>query len=230
MTRVTDLYDDLADDYDGRYTRSTDVAENAALRRALTPLCDGKAVLDLACGTGLVWQLTDPATYIGVDGAFRALKHAVDLNFVKTGTGDVIEADLDDWKLPALLAGTFDVVTCTFAAHYLSLPRTLQLARDALRPGGRIFLHGQGPRYETRKHYVLYGVRHDHRRWIPGPSRLSAERAGFSDVETVGFNGAWDPITDRLPPVLASAALALTSRRKARHHYHFALTGRKGSA
>lgn len=216
---VPRLYDALADGYDGRYRRSTDRAEDQILASVLGPLCDGKRVLDLGCGTGLVGRLTRPKLYVGVDGA----GHALEIARREIPSGRFVEADLNVW-MPNFWV---DVVTATFAAHYLDLAHALAIAREALPVGGRIFLHGQAPRYEHRKHYVLHGVRHDHRAWTPERVVPMAYGWGFSDVACMGLNGAWDVLTDHLPTWGARAVMRATAGRRPVGHYHFALSGVK---
>jgi SAM-dependent methyltransferase len=108
-------------------------------------------VLDLGCGTGWVRDHFAPRTYVGIDPSAGMLdqlhrKHpAVEL--IKAAAGD------DGWDA-GLHPGQFDAITSTWAAHEFPLRRVLRDCVPLLRPGGQLLLHGSGPRYLKREHYI----------------------------------------------------------------------------
>lgn len=123
--------------YDGMYADARSRAENAVLRRILRhTIRKGDAVLDVACGTGLLLDLLsiEEKRYLGIDaspsmiGVARA-KHP-DHRFI---VGDMHE-------LPPLVpAEDADVVVCLFSlGHAAHLTRVLRDLRWCVRPGGRL--------------------------------------------------------------------------------------------
>jgi SAM-dependent methyltransferase len=156
-------YDKVAAGYDKHYSRPVDHWEDAWLARLLRPHVDGKAVLDLGCGTGWVMDHCRPRFYTGLDSSPRMLaelrrKHpqaaTVEATVGRTGWSARVPGS----------GGTFDTVTATWALQYFtegdeSLYDVLGHCRHMIRSGGHIALHGCLPRRVHRDHYIAAGER-----------------------------------------------------------------------
>ncbi len=148
---MTRSYDLIAVRYDEHFTRPVDRWEDARLSRLLRPVVKGRNVLDLACGTGYLADITEPASYTGVD-ASAAMLHRLR---VKHPGARTVKADIGEDGWADNLPVHFDVVACTWALQYLGdLDSLLVEARRLARPGGLIALHGYLPRYAGRRHEI----------------------------------------------------------------------------
>lgn len=120
-------------------------------------------------------------------------------------------------------------VIALYAAQYLSLPAVLRIAETVGHPGTVLFLHGYGPRYEWREHYVGHHLRPDYRGWLTR-ARAFTERPGrWENVRLVGYNAAPDGLTDQMTPADAAALIASTvGIEPVEDHYNFALEATLG--
>jgi len=98
----------------------------------------GEHVLDLGCGTGdLVQDISDGVRYTGVDFSADYIRAAQARHGSRPET-EFILADVNG--PPPVSAGRFDIAAGAGILHHLSdaeIPAVLDLAWNALRPGGR---------------------------------------------------------------------------------------------
>lgn len=110
-------------------------------RRLLAKAPPSQAILDLACGTGIVTlalaRLNPQARIVGVDvtedylqvARKKARELGVNVKF--------IHADAET----VALEGTFDCITSSYIPKYIDAGKLLENITPALRPGGVIVLH-----------------------------------------------------------------------------------------
>ena len=178
LAAVGQHYDAIAKEYDEFYKRPIDLAEDIAMFRLLGTRLDGRSVLDVGCGTGLLLEHLNPNYYLGVD--------------ISNGMLDVAREKFPDrdfrWgdmgALPPL-SHQFGAVVSIFGSfsHCVDPPAAVKCAYDALRPGGLLF-------------YVLHTPRGRDRVHITNGSILKAYTTAqalhlfspFKDVLVTGFN------------------------------------------
>jgi ubiquinone/menaquinone biosynthesis C-methylase UbiE len=127
----------------GRYDRGPEhraqwFREVATIEQALEPLIEGKAILEIACGTGLWTQrlAARASRIVAVDAAPEML--ALNRERLRTGNVQYVNGDIFSWASPT----GFDLV---FFSFWLShVPRTQfdefwEKVQLALRPGGAAF-------------------------------------------------------------------------------------------
>ena len=208
-------YDRVADCYDDHFDRPVDRWEDERLTELLAPHVNRQSVLDLGCGTGWLLDHLDPYAYTGVDCSAAMLerlshKHPW-ASTVKATVGQLgWWAGLDEHACQAR------TVTATWSAHELGEPALLlaQLAQ-MFPPRTMVCLHGQGPRYRHRRHYVLpEDDRRGYLRWTPEHCKMAASRTGHDWLGAVG-TGAWPDALAWHPPWRATLGLP------ARWHYAF---------
>ena len=128
----------------GEYVYGTDA--NAFLREEAHRLPAGGRVLSLGEGEGRNavflasqgWQVT------GVDASAEGLAKVARLAQVRGVPVATIEADLEEWSIPA---GSWDGIVSVFCHLPPALrQRVLRQAVDGLRPGGVLLLTGYTPR------------------------------------------------------------------------------------
>ena len=111
---------------------------------------DGMRIADLGCGTGkqlfaLAERVSPDTELIGVDISADAVSEVND-RARREGRSNVraLRASLDDCPA-ALPDGPFDLLLSTYAVYYSrDLMRLLERLREALSPGGSMFLCGPG--------------------------------------------------------------------------------------
>jgi predicted TPR repeat methyltransferase len=202
------VYDRLADSYDAHFTRPVDQWEDARLARLLAPLVNGRAVLDLGCGTGWVLDHLRPASYTGVDSSPAMLaellrKHRQALT-VKASIGE------PGWQL-AVPGWGYQVITATWSLQYLGDLAELLAACAGLAPAGVLALHGYLPRYQRRSHAISRPPSR-----LPGPAAVRAATAssGLLMPRVAGTGALPDALAHWKP--LWQLALAVPAR------YHYA--------
>lgn len=220
MTR----YDTLAAEYDDHYLRPIDQAENMLLAEVLKPLVDGKRVLDLGCGTGLLLDLCEPDGYVGIDVSQPMLDR---LTAKHPGVG-VVHADLTDPDAFPILSrfGQFDIVTSLFAAHYLDLPGVLAALRQV---APFVFLHGSGPGNTERANYIAadaHGLAAC-TGFTPEKTTQAALDARWANPRCIGLNAYPDAYTAPLGPEDALDLIRTSIALPAAVSYHFALTAER---
>lgn len=130
------MFDTIAPRYD-LVNRVMTLGLDIRWRRATVAaigLPEGSLVLDLACGTGDLGRMASRRGYrvLGADRSFGMLAAGT-----SAGAGiPVLQCDAADLPIPD---GSLDGILCGYALrNFTDLPRTLQQAARALRPGGRI--------------------------------------------------------------------------------------------
>lgn len=210
------LYDEtVARVYDGHFQRPVDRWEDERLVRLLRPHVNGRTVIDVGCGTG--WTLDHLAVYdyLGVDASRQMLARLIEKHpGRKVRLLEVGSPEWDQYVMSQCRA--FDVAVSTWAAHDLGdLGRLVaQLAHVA----PTVILHGQGPRYERRHHYVLDGIdgRREFRQFTVSALRDAAEAAGLRLRWLKGTGALPDRLARNHATWKAAAALP------ARWHYAYA--------
>ncbi len=147
----------------------------------LTPLAeDGRRVLDVGCGTGLLLaSLPAGSRLAGLDSSERALSHA------RRRLGE--SADLRSGSLPAQIPfeeNSQDLITLTDVLEHIEDDRaTLVELRRRLAPGGRLLLTVPAFSFLWSRHDEEHG--HFRRYRAPALRRL-LEDSGFR-VERLGY-------------------------------------------
>jgi SAM-dependent methyltransferase len=184
-------YDDLADEYDGRYTRPIDRWEDERLVELLAPYVNGEDVLDLGCGTGWVLDNLAPTGYLGVDESAAMLaeltrKHP-DADVVKSSVGERAWAE----QLPGR---RWPVIVATWSADFfLPLDRVLWVLQQLAQPRGIVALHGHQRRGWQRSHCADIGVEY-HGRFTPRRVRSSGHEAGLGPARSWGTGATPDAL------------------------------------
>ena len=139
MASTGNLYADLSGYYDG-FCHEVDYAEQAAFAErafACFGVSEGRACMDLACGTGqLLAQLgTRGFTLSGLDNSAEMLA----VTAVRCPAAELVLCDLAGFEHK----DRFDLMTCfLYSLHYShpvsSLAKTLRRALPALQAGGCI--------------------------------------------------------------------------------------------
>jgi SAM-dependent methyltransferase len=114
-----------------------DVAELEAALEAFSP---GGSVLELAAGTG-IWT----RKLVELGGRVVAVDANTETLALNTPAAELVRADLFEWRAPQ----QFDLVFFSFWLSHVPEERFdefWELVRDALAPGGRVFLIDSGPR------------------------------------------------------------------------------------
>ncbi len=139
------------------------------------PLPDDRA-LDLGTGTGEVARrlLSRVLSVTGIDLARRALTLARTTGL--SGTAGLVQGDLE--QLP-FRAGSFSLVTASFALHGTQPQRSLPALWHALADGGRLVIQEWGP--ADPLHLALDDLLADHATDAPPPA-LSALRQALADL------------------------------------------------
>ena len=167
---------------------------------------DGRAVLDVGCGGGLLAEAMHRrgARVTGIDAGEAAV--AVALRHAAESGADVRYERTTAEALTARAPGRFDVVTCLEILEHVPDPASLVAACAALaRPGGHVFF---STIHRTPKAwlYAVVGAErvlgllprgtHDYGRFLR-PSELdrAARGAGLELAETAGLR--YDPFTGR---------------------------------
>lgn len=141
-------WDRAAADYEALWRRQLAPARAALLSAAA--IARGEAVLDVACGTGLVTleaaSLAGPqATVLGTDLSGEMLE-AARRAAGQRGLAQVSFARMGAEEL-SLANGAFDVALCALGLMYVQDPgRAVRELRRVLRPGGRVALAVWGER------------------------------------------------------------------------------------
>lgn len=157
--RVRAYYDDFA----ARYERGRDVGYHALLDALelsiLLPHCEGREVLELGCGTGLLLEEVArvASRAVGVDLSPGMLEKA------RAKGLDVVEGSVTSLPFPD---ASFDVVySFKVLAHVEAVDRALAEAVRVTRPGGTIVL----------ELYNRWSLRYLAKR-LAGPGKVSASR------------------------------------------------------
>lgn len=163
MTDEKAAYDDIGSAYD-------DYAETATLKRGerysvarMVGDLRGKAVLDLACGTGIYTRQlmeTGAASALGIDLS-REMIRVARASEADARTGARFEVG-DARSLDGV--GTFDLVTAVWlfnqAESTPALAEMMRCAADALKPGGRLVAFTINPDVDwERCDSAKYGLR-----------------------------------------------------------------------
>jgi ubiquinone/menaquinone biosynthesis C-methylase UbiE len=140
---VTRFFPDTGRSYD-RVVAWTTLGFDARWKRRLLDLVPpSRAILDLACGTGIVtFALLDrfpAARVVGVDVtedylAVARAKHQARGGDVVWLQGDAVTAAVGQW-------GPYDAIVSSYLPKYVDADRLLDNVLPALRPGGAIVLH-----------------------------------------------------------------------------------------
>jgi predicted TPR repeat methyltransferase len=182
-------YDEIAGEYDGRFTRPVDRWEDENLARLLRPITGGLRVLDLGCGTGWLLDHCLPAEYTGVDSSGPMLaelerKHPGALT-VKAEIGE------EPWAA-GLTVGGYDAIVSTWSLEYLgNLDTLLSVCWRLAAPHGTLALHGTLPRGHRRGHFSVKSA--PYRPLGPHQVRQASAVAGIPRPKVTGTG--WLPDT-----------------------------------
>ena len=165
------FYDDLAPEYDDRYTRPSDLEENAKITRLIAEHAGQYAprMLDIGCGTGLALdlRLTHPSLYTGVDPSQAMLNELVRKH---TKVTSLLPGR---WEDMARRAGQgYDLIVSLFgSASYIS-PEFIPVIPKLCRSGGlTVLMHyreGYQPDYEAHTRLPLAKASREAAAAIPG--------------------------------------------------------------
>jgi SAM-dependent methyltransferase len=214
-------YDALAARYDAHFSRPVDHWEDGRLAQILSPHVDGRDVLDLACGTGWVADTCKPRIYTGIDASAAMLAECTR----KHPQATVIKAEIGalGWLAGMPAGRRFDTITCTWAAHYLGDLTALLADLEALaHPGAPVILHGCGPRYAARPHYIANGDAH--LGFTPAAVTAAAARAHWDPPRALGCGALPDVAAEAIPGPLGRALWTTALQVPARWHYSVAYT------
>ena len=200
LRRLIDAYNHVAADYDQRWTRKVDRAEDELLCGGLRAYADGANVLDLGSGTGHLLDFVKPATYLGIDPSAGMVKQARAKFHSSPPRRFVVNtAEQGVWDVSA---DFYDVTTALWAFSYFEdQMKVLAGMKRALRPRGRAFVHAYTRRYIKRASYVL-GGRMDgtqFRPWTADALKIALLSSGFKEVNVVGFRLLPDKTLEWLP-------------------------------
>jgi SAM-dependent methyltransferase len=147
-------YDAIADRYDEHFGRPVDHWEDDRLAALLSPLVDGRDVLDLGCGTGWLLDHCHPRRYTGVDESSAMVLRLLDKHADSGRIIHTIKARIGEpgWQR-SVLPARFDVVTATWSLQYLGDLTALLTGLACFDPEV-IALHGYLPRYRHRGHEI----------------------------------------------------------------------------
>lgn len=197
-----------ADRYEAFFvpTIATPFAEGLLGAAALQP---GEAVLDVACGTGLVTRLAgaavgDAGSATGIDIAPEMIETAAAVD--QLGGAPIEWHQADAASLP-FEDGRFDVVLCQMGLMFIEdKPAATEEMLRVLRPGGRAVINTPGriqPLFENLERAIVDHVNPELSGFVravfsmddPGALGELLERAGFADIETSSYVASLD-----LPP------------------------------
>ncbi|MGX2993441.1 class I SAM-dependent methyltransferase [Streptomyces sp. JNUCC 64] len=172
---------DRASGYDRSSAWCTDDALGELTLSAAAPRPDD-AVLDVACGTGLVSRLFAGRVgrLVGVDITPEMAEQARD------ALDELVIAPAEELPFED---GTFDVVVCRQGIQFMALPDAVREMARVTRPGGRIVLahlcaYGDDDRDE---YFEILRLRNPARRHFFGPG----------DVEALLTGAGCDPVRSR---------------------------------
>jgi SAM-dependent methyltransferase len=185
-------YDAVAPIYDDHFHRRVDRWEDERLEALLAPHVNGKAIIDLGCGTGWVLDHLQPdkSAYLGLDASARMLD-VLESKHLTVETRQVV-VNVGHWLDGLPLRN--EAIVATWAAHdFGNLSRLLPDLNRLLLPGGIVALHGQTPRYAERRHYVLNGAdtARGFLRWTERRCRLATAQSGTEYDEPLVWLGAY---------------------------------------
>src|SRR5690606_3037682 len=224
-----DAYDLLADSYDETFRaprpRYEDDQIVTWLRR--DGYLEGN-VADLGCGTGLLLDLSrkDHCHYVGIDVSERMIQRAQAKHPLHRFYVD------DMTHMKRLSANCYDAAISLYGSfsYCLEPEKATMNIRRILRHNGRFFVMLYGPRYSVRETYIAKKLDVTRILWTKRDAQKLFERAGFVDVEVVGWRLIADKIADKLSPRLLKAvhhAERAMSRIAPNWHYFLVATGRK---
>lgn len=192
---VADAYDDAARTYDDHYTGRLERAEDKAIAAILAEFCDGRCVLDLGCGTGLVRSLTKPHSYHGIDVSAGMLARAR----ARWPLAHFTLADLD-LGLPLQRSyGRIDVVTSLWAWSHLLNPA--QVAADIARvgrTGTKVIIQAHAERSRGKMSAIVDFASVPMRFHTPSTLAAPFDSSVYSDVKVRGFRYLPDELARRL--------------------------------
>ena len=165
MAAMGAQYDAIGATYAGwKETPVPKYSEVPTVERLLAGQIEGRAVLDLACGTGFYSRLFkqwDAAKVVGVDVSEAMIAAAREIEARDRLGIEYVVADAAD--MPVL--GAFDVATATYLLHYAETPEMMgRMGRNIaanLKPGGLLFALLPEPDYvmgkgDTELYYFTY--------------------------------------------------------------------------
>ena len=137
---VSEIYDQVAGNYDESYIEKRFVAEDRLLRSELLKACgtNGSKIVDFGCGTGLAYDLLDgPSGYIGIDLSKGMLERAKEkFPEGQWHQGDVLDSGLIDNSADVIIS-LYGCVT-----YVKDIKSFFCEIKRILKPTGKFFLVG----------------------------------------------------------------------------------------
>lgn len=142
-TVLLEEYQQLAADYDTRWSRYVEVSSHAMLEAILPQLSPQARVLDIGCGTGVflakLAQARSDVQLFGVEPVSAMLEQAqkrlAERASLQQGWAEALPFSSEGFS------GYFDMVVSSSAFHYFSQPeKSLQECQRVLRPQGHLIL------------------------------------------------------------------------------------------
>lgn len=183
------VYDALSPDYDSRYTRPSDLAENLVVWRRIGAHFAGDdgqylpCTLDIGCGTGLALDLkiTTPDRYTGVDPSRGMLNQLVwkQTHPPVPVLPRLIPASIEQALASGDLEPPYDLVCALFGTGSYLSPAAVRELPGLVGPGGLLLLMHYDGEYLPDYHHGVYPVHYQ-------TSRKAAADLPGASVDRIG--------------------------------------------
>ena len=217
--KIEAAFDGVAGRYDSLYTGPVEQAETRYIGDCLRQYVQhDTSILDVGCGTGLVLDVLDNyrGHYVGIDLSEKMLDEASRKHPAQSWIrSEILQANIPE-------EGSWDLVTSLFSLNYSSRPdQVISRMRNALKPGGRIFVVVQGLRHKTLSDEL--------KQTRLTPSGWGMLFSGFSERRITGVNTGLLFGGHNVPGVLVGAKMRLEAATVGRwfpaRAEHYIITG-----